>query len=308
MENVKGSGKTLLWIVGGLLFLACYVSFCRSSGSGKEPKERRRRDVAATSASSQKPRNEARPAASGKIQDFKTEHRKVLEAVAKGDEEGEELLLFLEGHASFGVFLTGGFIAFDGPQDKNDGQAIQVLSSSLTERRQNGLLTHSPWEYDRHSSLLHTPSLADYHPMFAGAFLAHELKHAYDAKHGALPQDPSDRIWAQSEVAAYRLELRLLDRAVKGEFWRTIDVMLADAGLPEKHNGCLTLVSFRNREGERFKNSFSGIFPQAKSFEEERMRLGLLPIALNFRNAEKTGAGEDGAVACILADRPKGEF
>lgn len=306
MDSVKGSGKTLLWILAGLLLLACYVSFCRSPGSVKESRDKSR--LAAAPPASQKPRNEARPVASGSIRDSKAEHLRVLEAVAKGDEEGEKLLSFLDGHASFGVFLTGGFIGFDEPRDKDSRLAFQVLSSSPDERRRNGLLTHSPWEYDRHNSLLHTAAFADYHPIFAGVFFAHELKHAYDAKHGVLPQDPDDRVWALSEVAAYRLELRLLDRALKGELWRAIDAMLADVGLPEKRSGCLTLVSFRNKEGERFKSSFSGMLPPAKSFEEERMRVALLPIALNFRHAEKSGSGDDGMIACLLADRPMGRF
>lgn len=144
---------------------------------------------------------------------------------------------------------------------------------------------------------------AEYHPTWSMLFAIHELTHLYDRDLGIEPLHPTRREFLDAEVRAYRNELQVAELLSGGTFLPALDATL-DAWGPKSLEALEALANnLPDADAERLAKAID--HAEARSEEEEGLRLGFFWMALVIRHADRVGAG-DAAVRAALARRMPG--
>lgn len=245
---------------------------------------------------------------SARLDRLRQAHLRLLTDIAAGDPDGDRLIAFLRDHAIYSVLVGGGVThmvvsraqAHEDSllQGMGDPHGFELTEATTEERRRNGLTVLSALAYDPNRNELFLPPLGTFDRMLVAALLAHELTHAYDyAYRVEEPSSFTSDDWQRGELRAYRIEFRLLDRALHGRLVQAVDhaISLFGSHLPQPPSSC-----FGPNDMEPWiTHEFDNLLATPTNREEQTLRYTIWLLAMNDRLVERQNAGEAGHIACL---------
>ncbi len=208
-------------------------------------------------------------------------HLRCLKLAAAGDPEGDKLIQFYLQLVGYASIVGHARLSFSPIEAQT--KSVMLVIASETERYDNGFQTAANWQYMREAKIIFTPKLNDYTELWTGVRLAHELSHAMLHVTNADPGTVTlDEYLRKDEIRAHRFELRLLDRATKGEYSKIIRAWLdSQKDLPAAPKKWFTAPS------KSLYDSLQVLFQAAKSDNEIATRHGATMFAMNEALAKK---------------------
>lgn len=214
---------------------------------------------------------------------------KILKNTGVGVSTVGQLISFVENSADFGIFRDGVYLG--APLTPN---CFSIGFASPEEILQR---FGAPMIFEREERLMLVPIQTDICDVLFGAMLFHELVHASDVLRGGFPVYPSKTEMMRGEVRAYQLEIQILDRRTGGRLRKTVEGILSKEAYRNEQSFLL-----RDRPLEE-KRAFVELFPQTGYLEDLKLRVFLLPVAMNLISAENEGRDPLSGITALLDDQ-----
>lgn len=210
-------------------------------------------------------------------------HLRCLKLAVVGDPEGDRLVQFYLEQVGYASIVGRERLSFSPIEAQT--KSVMLVIASETERYDNGFQTAANWQYMREAKIIFTPKLDDYTELWTGVRLAHELSHAMLHVTNADPGPSAlDDYLRKDELRAHHFEQRLLDRATKGEYSKTIQEWFESQNLiPDAPKQWYTVPN------QSLYESLQRLFQVAKSDNEIATRKGALLFGMNNALARVKG-------------------